>query len=185
MTEEHEKLQELSKYWGQWVIVNANNSRLLIAHIGKTVIGTNDSSNKMQLQGVYHIAWITKNLFPVAQLTESGNFVVFGLEDIKDYRELKILGTPFMEGWKENSIYVMFAESTYVDKVNNNEMMDLLHEKPGHVGYYKLKTMMSKQMLKGLPQLEVKVDNVCSGCQYEKAHYLPYDESKYKAEEAL
>lgn len=40
-------------------------------------------------------------------------------------------------------------------------------------------------MLKGLPQLEVRTDTICAGCQYGKAHQLPYEESKFKAKEPL
>ena len=45
--------------------------------------------------------------------------------------------------------------------------------------------MMKKSMLKGLPQLEVRTDSICAGCQYGKAHELPYEESKFKAKEPL
>ncbi|KAM1328637.1 hypothetical protein ACFX2F_012889 [Malus domestica] len=40
-------------------------------------------------------------------------------------------------------------------------------------------------MLKGLPQLDVRTYTVCAGCQYGKAHQLPYEESKFKAKEPL
>ena len=40
-------------------------------------------------------------------------------------------------------------------------------------------------MLKGLPQLEVKTDIVCAGCQYGKAHQLPYKESNFRAKKPL
>ena len=53
------------------------------------------------------------------------------------------------------------------------------------VSYSKLDIMMRKSMLKGLPQLEVRTDMVCAGCQYGKAHPLSYEESKYKAKEPL
>ncbi|KAE8691333.1 protein TOPLESS [Hibiscus syriacus] len=43
----------------------------------------------------------------------------------------------------------------------------------------------SKSMLKGLPQLDVRTDTVCTGSQYGKAHQLSYDESKFKAKEPL
>lgn len=39
-------------------------------------------------------------------------------------------------------------------------------------------------MLKGLPQPEVKT-NVYAGCQYGKAHQLPYKESNFKAKKPL
>ncbi|KAE8675571.1 tir-nbs resistance protein [Hibiscus syriacus] len=55
----------------------------------------------------------------------------------------------------------------------------------GHVSYFKLSVMVKKLMLKGLPQLDVRTDTVCAGCQYGKAHQLPYDESKFKAKEPL
>jgi len=40
-------------------------------------------------------------------------------------------------------------------------------------------------MLKGLPQLEVRTDTVCAGCQYGKAHQLSYEESKFIAKKPL
>jgi len=55
----------------------------------------------------------------------------------------------------------------------------------GHVSYSKLDVMMKRLMLKGLPQLEVRKGTVCAGCQYGKAHQLPYKESKFKAKEPL
>lgn len=36
-----------------------------------------------------------------------------------------------------------------------------------------------------MPQLEVRADTVCAGCQYGKAHQLPYDESKFRAKAPL
>ena len=44
---------------------------------------------------------------------------------------------------------------------------------------------MKKSMLNGLPQLEVKTDVVCTGCQYGKAHQLLYKESSFKAKKQL
>ena len=40
-------------------------------------------------------------------------------------------------------------------------------------------------MLNGLPQLDVKEDVVFAGCQFGKAHQLPYEESKFKAKVPL
>lgn len=40
-------------------------------------------------------------------------------------------------------------------------------------------------MLKGLPQLDIREDTICVGCQYGKAHQLPYEDSKYRAKEPL
>ncbi|KAH0694070.1 hypothetical protein KY285_021167 [Solanum tuberosum] len=45
--------------------------------------------------------------------------------------------------------------------------------------------MMQQSKLKGLPKLEIRRDIICVGCQYGKAHQLPYGESKYQAKEPL
>ena len=70
-----------------------------------------------------------------------------------------------MEGRRLESVYVMSAESAYVDRTRKSETADLWHARLGHVGYHKLKVMMKKSMLRGLPQLKVREDTVCAGCQ--------------------
>ncbi|KAE8704478.1 hypothetical protein F3Y22_tig00110450pilonHSYRG00264 [Hibiscus syriacus] len=118
-------------------------------------------------------------------ITHIGHYVLFGPQDVKVYRDVKITETPTMEGRRLESIYVMSAESAYVDRTRKNETSDLWHMRLGHVSYSKLSVMVKKSMLKGLPQLDVRTDTVCAGCQYGKAHQLPYDESKFKAKEPL
>ena len=87
-----------------------------------------------------------------------------------------------MKGRRFESVYVM---STYVEKTKNNETADLWHMILAHVSYSKLTLMMKKSMIKGLPQLEVKTDVVCTGCQYGKANQLPFEGSKFKVDEPL
>ncbi|KAE8662552.1 hypothetical protein F3Y22_tig00113302pilonHSYRG00055 [Hibiscus syriacus] len=185
MTGDKQKLQNLSEYNGGRVVVTADNSRLPITHIGKTIVTPRYNTNQVQLQDVYHVPGMKKNLLSVAQLTSSGHYVLFGPQDVKVYRDVKITETPTMEGRRLESIYVMSAESAYVDRTRKNETSDLWHMRLGHVSYSKLSVMVKKSMLKGLPQLDVRTDTVCAGCQYGKAHQLPYDESKFKAKEPL
>lgn len=185
MTGDKEKLSSLSAYRGDRVVITANNSRLPITHIGKTVINPRFSPNEIKLEDVYHVPGMKKNLLSVSQLTTSGNYVVFGLEDVKVYQSLKPIGTPIMKGRRLESIYIMTAEMDYVDKTRKNETADLWHARLGHVSYHKLKIMMKKAMLKGLPQLDVRENVICAGCQYGKAHQLPYAESKFRAKEPL
>ncbi|KAG6476438.1 hypothetical protein ZIOFF_065679 [Zingiber officinale] len=162
MTGDKEKLQNLSQYKGARMVVTADNSRLPIAHVG-----------------------MKKNLQSVAQLTSSGHYVLFGPENVKVYRNLKISETPTMEGQRLESLYVMSAESAYIDKTRKSETAVIWHMRLGHVSYSKLNMMMQKSMLKGLPQLDIRTDTICAGCQYGKAHQLPYQESNFKAKEPL
>ncbi|KAH7861033.1 hypothetical protein Vadar_020802 [Vaccinium darrowii] len=178
MTGDKKKLSNLSAYKGDRVVVTANNSRLPITHIGKTVINPRFSPSEVKLQDVYHVPGMKKNLLSVSQLTSSGNYVVFGPKDVKVYQSLKPVGTPIMEGRRLESIYVMSAESAYVDKTRKNETANLWHAHLGHVSYHKLKIMMKKAMLKDLPQLDVQEDVICAGCQYGKTHQLPLPQAK-------
>lgn len=45
--------------------------------------------------------------------------------------------------------------------------------------------MTQQTKLKGLSKLEISGDTISDGYQYERAHQLPYGESKYKANEPL
>ncbi|KAE8673467.1 Beta-glucosidase 45 [Hibiscus syriacus] len=138
MTGDKQKLQNLSEYNRGRVVVRADNSRLPIIHIG-----------------------MRTNFLSVAQLTSSGHYVLFGPQDVKVYRDLKILETPTMEGRRLESIYLMSTESAYVDRTRKNKTSDQWHMRLGHVSYSKLSVM------------------------YGKTHQLPYDETKFKAKEPL
>ena len=61
-----------------------------------------------------------------------------------------------------DSICVMSIETTYVNKTQNNETIDLWHARLDRVSYNKLKTIINKSMLKGLPQLDIREDMVCA-----------------------
>ncbi|KAE8722922.1 putative LRR receptor-like serine/threonine-protein kinase [Hibiscus syriacus] len=95
MTGDKHKLQNLSEYNGGRVVVTTDNSRLPITHIR-----------------------MKKNLLYVAQLTSSDHYVLFGPQDVKVYRDVKISETPTMEGQRLESIYVMSAESAYYGKAH-------------------------------------------------------------------
>ncbi|KAL3506325.1 hypothetical protein ACH5RR_031707 [Cinchona calisaya] len=121
------------------------------------------TDQKEELALTTHVPGIKKSLLSVFQLTAFDNCVLFGPNKVKVYQNEKITGTPIMqEKWLET-----ICESTqeaYVDKEKRNEIVDLRHARLGHVSYHKLKIMMMKSMLKGLPQLDVRDDIVCEGC---------------------
>ncbi|KAL0378499.1 UNVERIFIED_CONTAM: putative mitochondrial protein [Sesamum radiatum] len=185
MTGDKEKLKNVSKYTGSRVVVMADNSKLPIAHVGNTVVSPHYNESEVPLKDVFHVPSMKKNLLSVAQLISSGHIILFGPQDVKVYRNVEILGEPVMMGRRMESVYVMSAETAYVDKARRNETADLWHMRLSHVSYSKLDTMKKKSMLKGLPKLEVRRDTVCAGCQYGKAHQLPYEESNFRAKEPL
>ena len=133
------------------MVLTTDNSRFPITHVGKKVILPHCGDNQVHLQNVYYVPGMKKNLLSVSQITKSGRYVVFGPEDVKIYDKLKIIREPMLKGRHLESIYVMSAESAYVEKTRKNETVDLWHARLGHVSYHRLKVMMKKSMLKGLP----------------------------------
>ena len=79
-----------------------------------------------------------------------------------------------------DSMYVLLAEDAYVEKTKGGDTTDLWYARLGHVNYHKLKMMMNKSSLRGLPNLDVRSDVICAGCQYGKAHQLSYEESSFR-----
>nr|CAD1834944.1 unnamed protein product [Ananas comosus var. bracteatus] len=58
MTGDKDKLLSITEYKGGRVVVTANNSKLPITYIGKTIITPRFSSHQVQLQNVYHVPGI-------------------------------------------------------------------------------------------------------------------------------
>ncbi|XP_060216832.1 uncharacterized protein LOC132644263 [Lycium barbarum] len=117
-----------------------------------------------------HMTGMKKNLLSVALLTSSGHFVLFGPQDVKVYRDLDVIEEPMMKGQRLQSVYVLLAETAYVEKARRNETADLWHMRLSHISYSKLDVMMKQSMVKGLPHIEVRSDTICADCQYGKAH---------------
>jgi hypothetical protein len=154
MTNDDKKLEDMTDYKGGREVLIADNSRLAISHVGKTTI-PRYGPHQLQLNKVYHVPGLKKNLLSVSQLTEEGKYVLFGPEGVSIYRKVKVIGTPILEGKRRQSVYILSAESAYVDKTRRSETGDLWHAHLGHVNYRKLKEMMQKQVFKGLPQMDI------------------------------
>ena len=95
--------------------------------------------------------------------------MAFGPKDVKVYTNLKPTSPPLLEGRRLEFVYVMSAQYAYIDKTRKNEVVDLWHARLSHVSYHKLKVMMQKSLVKGLPKLEIRDNITCAGCQYRMA----------------
>ena len=82
-------------------------------------------------------------------------------------------------------MYVLLAKDTYIEKTKGGDTTDLWHAQLRYVNYHKLKMIMSKSSLRGLPNLDVRTDVVCARCQYGKAHQLSYEDSSFRAKQPL
>ncbi|KAL8138008.1 hypothetical protein V2J09_004009 [Rumex salicifolius] len=177
MTGDMSKFTKMRKYKGREAVITANNTMHPVQHVGDLTISPCKGGSKV-LEDVYHVPGMKKNLVSVPQITVAGNYVVFGPDNVKVLANASIHGEVLMEGKKVRKLYVLSAGDAYVDKARQHETVDLWHARLAHVHYNRLKAMMKKAMVKGLPSLDVREGVVCAGCQFGKAHRLPFTESK-------
>nr|TKR90285.1 hypothetical protein D5086_0000235100 [Populus alba] len=62
MIGDKEKLQNLTEYKGNCVVVTTNNFKLPIAHVGNTMVSNHYSDNDISLQKVYHVPGVYEQL---------------------------------------------------------------------------------------------------------------------------
>ncbi|KAL8143673.1 hypothetical protein V2J09_016705 [Rumex salicifolius] len=160
MTGDMSKFTKMRKYEGREAVITADNTMHSVQHVGDLTISPWKGG-------------MNKNLVSVPQITAAGNYVVFGPDNVKVLANASIHGEVLMEGKKVRKLYVLSAGDAYVDKARQHETADLWHAQLAHVHYNRLKAMV-----KGLPSLDVREGVVCAGCQFEKAHRLPFTESK-------
>jgi hypothetical protein len=65
MTDDIKKLDGLEKYKGRQVIMTANNSKLSITYVDKPTIFPHFSSDMLELQRVYYVFSMKKNLLSI------------------------------------------------------------------------------------------------------------------------
>ncbi|KAJ4951697.1 hypothetical protein NE237_028529 [Protea cynaroides] len=152
MTGDERKFVSKDDYKRKRIVVTANNAKLPIAHVGSVTCTPTSSNEGLVLQDVFHVLDMKKNLISVSQLTKSGGYVVFGPDDVKVYETVHITGNPYMQGRRCDSVYA------YVDRTGQHETTDLWHARLAHVGFTKLKVMMQRKLVRGLPELVVRSD---------------------------
>ncbi|WP_139158356.1 DDE-type integrase/transposase/recombinase, partial [Enterobacter cloacae complex sp. GF14B] len=144
-----------------------------IAHVGGIPLNTKSGKSKY-LADVLHVPNITKNLVSVGQMVEQGLQVRFNpngcyVEDFQNGCKLitegKCVGTMFTLNVDMPEVKAaLFAQGTGV-----LADVDICHKRIGHVNEQRLRSMQSKQIVKGLPKFKVDgMHKVCAACQFGK-----------------
>lgn len=128
-----------------------------------------------------------KNLFSVANVVHTGHYVLFGPNDVKIFRNVENLKADVVHtGKRVKDTFVLSASSSYIDKVSCNENASLWHARLGHVNIDKLKVVVQKTLVNSLPNLTTfPKKESCEGCQFGKAHRLPFTKSLSRSKAPL
>ncbi|KAM1031938.1 hypothetical protein ACFX2I_035575 [Malus domestica] len=186
LTGDESKFVHLQPHKGNEAMVTADNTVHQVEKEGTVIIndGGNDS---ITLKNVFHVPGMKKNLFSVPNAVDAGNFVLFGPKDVKFLRNIEILKADVVHtGRRVKDTFVLSASSSYIDKVSCNENASLWHARLGHVNMEKLKVMVQKNLVNGLLNISSFPSKViCEGCQFGKAHRLPFAKSDSRSKAPL
>lgn len=91
-----------------------------------------------------------------------------------------------LEGKIVNSLYILTSNEAFMEKTSRQDNAFLWHARLAHMSYDKLKNISANTIVKGLPNLEIfHHDIVCDGCQFRKAHHLPFRNSSVRSKRPL
>jgi ribonuclease HI len=172
-------LQTIPNWTCQHVNRKADTAAHPMAHLAiKTVIDRTWVGDLFSVVNAID-AGMKKNLFSVVNVVDAGNYVLFGSKDVKFLQNIRILDVDVVHtGKRIKDLFVLASTVSYVDKMSTNDGASIWHARLGHLSMDKLKAMVLKNLVKGLPMLTtLGSDEVCEGCQYGNAHRLPFDKS--------
>ncbi|CAA7020014.1 unnamed protein product [Microthlaspi erraticum] len=175
----NEKLfSSLQRHDGKEAIITADNSIHRVEKEG-TIVIEGEEGGPITLKNVYHVPGVKKNLLSVVNAVDSGNYVLFGPKDVKFLKNIQELKADVVHtGARVKDLYVLSASNSYIEKMSTNDNAFIWHARLGHINMTKLKAMVNKDLVNGLPKLKIQDEGkLCEGCQYGKSHRLPFDNS--------
>ncbi|XP_047337084.1 uncharacterized protein LOC124940600 [Impatiens glandulifera] len=136
---------------------------------------------------VYHVLGTRKKLFLLTNVVDAGNLVLFGPHDVKFLRNVKEIKAYVVHTrTRVNDLFVLSSSTSYIEKVNDKNIFFLWYARLGHLNMTKFSVMSRKKFVEGLLEdLRIEEGSVCEGCQYGKAHQLPFDNSISKSKGPL
>jgi hypothetical protein len=151
-----------------------NNSRMSVSGKGSVRLVFNGTN--FLIQDVYYVPELRNNLLSVGQLQEKDLTILIKNGTCNIYHPDK--GLIAYTNMSANRMFILFNKSsnttTHVEEClhTSSELTYLWHQRYGHLNYKGLKTLQTKKMVRGLPQLEVS-NVTCAHCFTGKQHRNP------------
>ena len=129
------------------------------------------------IENVYLVKGLKHNLLSISQLCDKGYKMVF--EQDKCYAFNKD-GAKLFEGIRKRNIYIIKP-----DKVDNaccllsmNDFVFAWHKRLGHVNFNHLEKLSKKNIIRGLPRINIKQDVKCDTCLKNKMVSISHKSKK-------
>ncbi|CAL9192748.1 unnamed protein product [Musa hybrid cultivar] len=110
-----------------------------------TVIISDKYNDPIILKSVYYISGMKKNLFFVANLVDSRNYVLLSPNEIKFLHNIKKLNADVVYiGKRIKDLYILSTSIFYFDRMSENDDASIWHARHGHINFLKLKIIIQK-----------------------------------------
>lgn len=162
-----------------------NNTRMNV--VGRGNVKLNVSGVNHVITEVFYVPELKNNLLSIGQLQEKGLAILIQSGMCRVYHPHK--GLIIKTNMTANRMFVLLAQSQAKKEscfhTTTQDLSHLWHRRYGHLGKKGLKTLQSKKMVRGLPQLPTSTV-VCSDCVKGKQHRDPIPKkSQWRATEKL
>ncbi|KAM2369740.1 hypothetical protein ACFXTH_047137 [Malus domestica] len=152
----------------------------LVQLIGKGILVIEMKGVTRYIKEVMIVPGLDENLLSVGQMVEHGYWLVFGdyMVDIYGDGQMEdLIASVPMKGNICFPLSLEYVNPHMANRATVEESAWLWHKRYGHLNYISLMLLQEKEMVQGLPRLEVS-EHVCSGCATGKGHREPFDKGK-------
>ncbi|CAL9007315.1 unnamed protein product [Prunus brigantina] len=162
-----------------------NNSSLRV--MGKGDIRIEVNGVKYCITEVFYVPKLKSNLISLGQLQEKGIVILIQKNSCQIHHPDK--GLIIQADMTSNRMFLLKTESAAEKQMCFKSTIEedtwLWHFRFGHLNFNGLKALQQKNMVKGLPPLQVP-SRVCEGCMVGKQHHEPFPkESNWRATRIL
>jgi transposase InsO family protein len=129
-------------------------------------IGSVGSDSSHSIKNVYLVNGLKYNLLSVSQLCDSGNNVRFNKKRCIVCRD--DTGEVILTAYRYNNIYAVSADQVVQGSLTCLKALTddprLWHRRLGHVSPHTLQKLVSKGLVRGLPEMDFKGIDMCKAC---------------------
>jgi hypothetical protein len=137
------------------------------------------------LAGVYYIPRLVANIVSLGQMEEAEYHIDLYDGALRIYDEARDLLTKVPRGNTRLYILELVIGRPVCLAARSSEAAWQWHERFGHISFKSLRSLATKQMVRGLPHLD-DIDQVCDSCLAGKQRRTPFpSQAKRRAEHAL
>ena len=125
------------------------------------------------IENVFVVQGLQHNLLSISQFCDKGYGVLFDKEKCQILHNKN--GLPALQGVRKGNLFVADLQSGSKDEVNCFYAKDstdeswLWHKRLSHLNFKTINSLVKRELVRGLPQMEFTQEGLCKACQKGKS----------------